>query len=62
MHLTVTDAQWTGMDRKEREKHLQKLGTSSGECLQEEINEIEPAEERMGSFVGQYMRHSPRPL
>ena len=38
------------MDRKEREKHLQKLGTSSGECLQEEINEIEPAEERMGSF------------
>ena len=50
VHLTVTDAQWTGMDRKEREKHLQKLGTSSGECLQEEINEIEPAEERMGSF------------
>lgn len=38
------------MDCKEREKHLQKLGTSSGECLPEEINEIEPAKERMGSF------------
>ena len=50
VHLTVTDAQWTGMDRKEREKHLQKLGTSSGECSSEEINEIEPATERMGSF------------
>ena len=33
MHLTVTDNQWTGMDHKEREKHLQKLGTSSRECL-----------------------------
>ena len=31
MHLTVTDNQWTGMDHKEREKHLQKLGTSSRE-------------------------------
>ena len=50
VHLTVTDAQWTGMGRKEREKHLQKLGTSSEECLQEEINEIEPGAERMGSF------------
>ena len=50
VHLTVTDAQWTGMDRKEREKHLQKLVTSSGECLTEEINEIEPATERMSSF------------
>ena len=32
MHLTVTDNQWTGMDHKEREKHLKKLGTSSREC------------------------------
>lgn len=50
MHLTVTDNQWTGMDHKEKEKHLQKLGTSSGECLQQEINERKPASERMGSF------------
>ena len=50
MHLTVTENQWTGMDNKEREKHLQKLGTSSRECLQQEINEREPASEQMVSF------------
>ena len=52
MHLVVTEPQWSCMTRKDREKHLHKLGTSAGEGSHEEINETEPELILIESFEG----------
>ena len=51
-HLAVTAQTWSGMSRKERERHLAKLGTSVAEETGDE-NRDEPIEQQMviGSFT-----------
>lgn len=50
-HLAVTASSWSGMNRKERERHLAKLGTSITEDIEED-NKEEPLTqtEVIGSF------------
>ena len=50
-HLAVTASSWSGMNRKERERHLAKLGTSITEDVEED-NKEEPLTqtEVIGSF------------
>lgn len=38
-HLAVTASSWSGMNRKERETHLPKLGTSITEDIKEDNKE-----------------------
>ena len=49
-HLEVTPIQWSGMNVKEREKHLAKLGTSVVEEMQQENKESLGYQEVIGKF------------
>ena len=50
-HLAVTTSTWSGMSRKERERHLAKLGTSLTDDIEED-NKEEPLTQKevIGSF------------